>query len=42
MAQVNIPIPDELHKRLRLLAISRNKTLKLLFIELLEEAIKHD
>ncbi len=35
MANINIPIPDPLHKRLKLMAVEQEKTLKELIIELL-------
>ena len=40
MVNVNIPIPDELHKQLKIQAVKKGKTLKSHFLELLEEAIQ--
>ena len=37
MANINITIPDALHKELRILAAKEEKTLKQLVIETLEE-----
>ncbi|MEK6963057.1 MAG: hypothetical protein AABX70_01425 [Nanoarchaeota archaeon] len=41
MVNVNIPIPDELHKSLKIQAVKKGKTLKSHFLTVLEEAIKH-
>ncbi len=37
MTRVNIPLPDALHKRLRIKAATEGKTLKELVIGILEE-----
>ena len=41
MVQVNIPIPEDLHKELKLQAVLQGKTLKQLILERLEEATTH-
>jgi len=40
MVQVNIGLPDELHRKLKILAVTKDKSLKQYVIEILEEAIK--
>jgi predicted HicB family RNase H-like nuclease len=40
MVNINIEIPDELHKKLKLEAVKKDKTLKELIINILEEEIK--
>lgn len=42
MANINITIPEELHRHLKILAIEENKTLKSLVIELLTATVKHE
>ena len=41
MGDLRIPVPDELHKALKLEALKQNKTLKQLVVELLEEGVKN-
>ena len=40
MTQVNISLPDELHRKLKILSVTKDKTLKAHVIEILEEAVK--
>ena len=40
MVNVNIHIPDELHKKLKLEAVKQDSTLKNLIIEVLEQEVK--
>jgi predicted HicB family RNase H-like nuclease len=40
MPNINIIIPDEVHKQLRLAAVKKDTTLKELIIKLLEESVK--
>ena len=42
MGDLRIPVPDELHKALKLEALKQNKTLKQLVVEILEEGVKND
>ena len=42
MGDLRIPVPDELHKALKLEALKQNKTLKQLVVEILEEAMKDE
>jgi len=42
MGDLRIPVPDELHKALKLEALKQNKTLKQLVVEILEEGIKNE
>ena len=41
MGDLRIPVPDELHKALKLEALKQNKTLKQLVVEILEEGVKN-
>jgi predicted HicB family RNase H-like nuclease len=40
MANINILIPDELHKQLKIIALKENKSLKELIVEQLEMETK--
>lgn len=39
MKRINIPLPGDLHKKLRIRAVQEEKTLKNLVIELLEASV---
>ena len=41
MGDLRIPVPDALHKALKLEALKQNKTLKQLVGEILEEGVKN-
>lgn len=40
MANINIAIPEELHKKLKIQAIEEDRTLKAFLIETLEQELK--
>ncbi len=42
MVNLNIPIPDGVHKQLKLKAVKEDKTLKEVVIELLKKAVKNE
>ena len=42
MVNLNIALPDELHKNLKLRALQENTTLKDLIVKLLEDWVKHE
>ena len=42
MTNINITLPEELHRCLKIRAVEENKTLKGLVIELLIATMKHD
>ena len=42
MVNLNIAIPEETHKRLKLRALEEDKTLKDLVIQLLEEVVQNE
>jgi len=42
VVNLNITLPDELHKSLKIKALQKDTTLKDLIVELLEEWVKHE
>ncbi len=42
MVNINIELPDDIHKRLKILSVTREIALKDLVVQALEESVKHE